>query len=59
MLPAGWTARRPTLDDVPAILAVVHAADNPTSLATLYHSVGLREQRWTDMYERSVAAAGV
>ncbi|WP_422738274.1 GNAT family N-acetyltransferase [Micromonospora sp. WMMD729] len=26
-LPAGWTARRPTLDDVPAILAVVHAAD--------------------------------
>lgn len=26
-LPAGWTARRPTLDDAPAILAVVHAAD--------------------------------
>ncbi|WP_422745296.1 GNAT family N-acetyltransferase [Micromonospora sp. WMMD754] len=26
-LPAGWTARRPTLDDVPAILTVVHAAD--------------------------------
>ncbi|GHJ56694.1 hypothetical protein Nm8I071_60010 [Nonomuraea sp. TT08I-71] len=26
-IPAGWTARRPTLDDVPAILAVVHAAD--------------------------------
>ncbi|SCG41650.1 GNAT family N-acetyltransferase [Micromonospora halophytica] len=26
-LPAGWTARRPTLDDVPAILALVHAAD--------------------------------
>lgn len=26
-LPPGWTARRPTLDDVPAILAVVHAAD--------------------------------
>lgn len=26
-LPAGWTARRPTLDDVPAILRVVHAAD--------------------------------
>ncbi|MFG1952752.1 GNAT family N-acetyltransferase [Micromonospora sp. NPDC048830] len=26
-LPAGWTARRPTLDDVPAILAVVHVAD--------------------------------
>lgn len=26
-LPAGWTARRPTLDDVPALLAVVHAAD--------------------------------
>ncbi|MFE9959523.1 GNAT family N-acetyltransferase [Micromonospora sp. NPDC005299] len=26
-LPAGWIARRPTLDDVPAILAVVHAAD--------------------------------
>ncbi|RKN43471.1 GNAT family N-acetyltransferase [Micromonospora endolithica] len=26
-LPAGWTARRPILDDVPAILAVVHAAD--------------------------------
>ncbi|MET8348769.1 MULTISPECIES: GNAT family N-acetyltransferase [unclassified Micromonospora] len=26
-LPAGWTVRRPTLDDVPAILAVVHAAD--------------------------------
>ncbi|MGC5018558.1 GNAT family N-acetyltransferase [Micromonospora sp. DT47] len=26
-LPAGWTARRPTKDDVPAILAVVHAAD--------------------------------
>ncbi|MEU4679522.1 GNAT family N-acetyltransferase [Micromonospora sp. NPDC023737] len=26
-LPAGWSARRPTLDDVPAILTVVHAAD--------------------------------
>ncbi|MEV5690871.1 GNAT family N-acetyltransferase [Micromonospora globbae] len=26
-LPAGWSARRPTLDDVPAILSVVHAAD--------------------------------
>ncbi|WP_229399809.1 GNAT family N-acetyltransferase [Micromonospora okii] len=26
-LPVGWSARRPTLDDVPAILAVVHAAD--------------------------------
>ncbi|MFF5177420.1 GNAT family N-acetyltransferase [Micromonospora sp. NPDC000316] len=26
-LPAGWATRRPTLDDVPAILAVVHAAD--------------------------------
>lgn len=26
-LPAGWTARRPTLDDAPAILTVVHAAD--------------------------------
>ncbi|RLP87289.1 GNAT family N-acetyltransferase [Micromonospora sp. BL4] len=26
-VPAGWTLRRPTLDDVPAILAVVHAAD--------------------------------
>ncbi|WP_433389888.1 GNAT family N-acetyltransferase [Micromonospora sp. KLBMP9576] len=26
-LPAGWHARRPTLDDIPAILAVVHAAD--------------------------------
>ncbi|MEV1156439.1 GNAT family N-acetyltransferase [Micromonospora chokoriensis] len=26
-LPAGWTTRRPTLADVPAILAVVHAAD--------------------------------
>lgn len=26
-LPADWTARRPTLDDVPAILAVVHVAD--------------------------------
>ncbi|MFE9915009.1 GNAT family N-acetyltransferase [Micromonospora sp. NPDC005553] len=26
-LPAGWTTRRPTLDDVPEILAVVHAAD--------------------------------
>ncbi|MCM0678018.1 GNAT family N-acetyltransferase [Micromonospora phytophila] len=26
-LPAGWSARRPTLDDVPAILKVVHAAD--------------------------------
>ncbi|MCG5444593.1 GNAT family N-acetyltransferase [Micromonospora sp. NIE79] len=26
-LPAGWTTRRPTLDDVPTILAVVHAAD--------------------------------
>ncbi|MEU8044587.1 GNAT family N-acetyltransferase [Micromonospora echinofusca] len=29
-LPAGWQARRPTLDDVPAILAVVHAADTFT-----------------------------
>lgn len=26
-LPAGWTTRRPTLDDVPAIQAVVHASD--------------------------------
>ncbi|HET8659531.1 MAG TPA: GNAT family N-acetyltransferase [Micromonosporaceae bacterium] len=26
-LPAGWRVRRPTLDDVPAILAVVHAGD--------------------------------
>lgn len=26
-LPAGWSARRPALDDVPAILAVVHASD--------------------------------
>ncbi|SCG75187.1 Ribosomal protein S18 acetylase RimI [Micromonospora echinaurantiaca] len=26
-LPAGWTARRSALDDIPAILAVVHAAD--------------------------------
>jgi mycothiol synthase len=26
-LPQGWTTRRPTLDDVPAILAVVHASD--------------------------------
>ncbi|MET7877910.1 GNAT family N-acetyltransferase [Micromonospora profundi] len=26
-LPAGWTMRRPILDDVPAILTVVHAAD--------------------------------
>ncbi|MEE6259880.1 GNAT family N-acetyltransferase [Plantactinospora sonchi] len=26
-LPSGWSARRPVLDDVPAILAVVHASD--------------------------------
>jgi mycothiol synthase len=26
-IPAGWTARRPTLDDMPAILDVVHASD--------------------------------
>ncbi|MFD0968340.1 GNAT family N-acetyltransferase [Plantactinospora endophytica] len=26
-LPPGWSVRRPTLDDVPAILAVVHASD--------------------------------
>lgn len=26
-LPAGWTTRRPTLDDVPAILELVHASD--------------------------------
>jgi mycothiol synthase len=26
-LPEGWTLRRPTLDDVPAILALVHASD--------------------------------
>jgi mycothiol synthase len=26
-LPAGWSTRRPTLDDVAEILAVVHAAD--------------------------------
>lgn len=26
-LPAGWITRRPSLDDVPAILAVVHASD--------------------------------
>ncbi|MFG1848821.1 GNAT family N-acetyltransferase [Micromonospora carbonacea] len=30
---------------------------NPTSPATLYHSVGLREQHWADMYERTVPAA--
>ncbi|TDC81743.1 GNAT family N-acetyltransferase [Micromonospora sp. KC606] len=32
---------------------------NPTSPATLYRSVGLREERWIDMYERSIPAAGV
>ncbi|MFJ6195154.1 GNAT family N-acetyltransferase [Micromonospora sp. NPDC092111] len=32
---------------------------NPTTPVTLYRSVGLRERRWTDMYERSVPAAGV
>jgi mycothiol synthase len=26
-LPAGWTTRRPTLDDLPEILALVHASD--------------------------------
>ena len=26
-LPVGWSTRRPTLDDVPAILALVHASD--------------------------------
>src|SRR5690606_36007660 len=26
-LPSGWSVRPPTLDDVPAILAVVHASD--------------------------------
>ena len=26
-LPPGWTTRRPTLDDIPAILALVHASD--------------------------------
>lgn len=26
-LPEGWTTRRPTLDDLPAILALVHASD--------------------------------
>lgn len=26
-LPEGWTLRRPTLDDLPAILAMVHASD--------------------------------
>ncbi|HEY0531074.1 MAG TPA: GNAT family N-acetyltransferase [Actinoplanes sp.] len=26
-LPEGWTTRRPTLDDLPAILAMVHASD--------------------------------
>ena len=26
-LPEGWTVRRPTLDDLPAILAMVHASD--------------------------------
>jgi mycothiol synthase len=26
-LPEGWSTRRPTLDDVPAILALVHASD--------------------------------
>ena len=26
-LPAGWSTRRPTLDDVPEILALVHASD--------------------------------
>ena len=30
---------------------------NPTTPVTLYRSVGLREVRWTDMYERTVAAA--
>ncbi len=32
---------------------------NPTTPVTLYHSVGLREVRWTDMYERTVTATGV
>ncbi|MEV6372791.1 GNAT family N-acetyltransferase [Micromonospora musae] len=32
---------------------------NPTTPVTLYQSVGLREVRWTDMYERMVAATGV
>ncbi|MFI6779717.1 GNAT family N-acetyltransferase [Micromonospora sp. NPDC050276] len=32
---------------------------NPTAPLSLYRSVGLRETRWTDMYERSVPAAGV
>ncbi|TDC34412.1 GNAT family N-acetyltransferase [Micromonospora sp. 15K316] len=32
---------------------------NPTTPVTLYRSVGLGEARWTDMYERAVAAAGV
>ncbi|HEX8132510.1 MAG TPA: GNAT family N-acetyltransferase, partial [Actinomycetes bacterium] len=26
-LPAGWTTRRPTLDDVPEILKLAHAND--------------------------------
>lgn len=32
---------------------------NPTAPVTLYRSVGLREVRWTDMYERVVPATGV
>ncbi|MEU8422477.1 GNAT family N-acetyltransferase [Micromonospora sp. NPDC048835] len=32
---------------------------NPTAPLSLYRSVGLRETRWTDMYERAVPAAGV
>lgn len=32
---------------------------NPTVPVTLYRSVGLREARWTDMYERTVTATGV
>ena len=40
-LPAGWTTRRPTLDDVPAILAVVHASDiAAVGRARLHHRGG-------------------
>ena len=42
-LPAGWTTRRPTLDDVPEILKLVHASDVAATGAPDFTAEEVRE----------------
>jgi mycothiol synthase len=42
-LPAGWTTRRPTLDDVPEILKLVHASDIAATGAPDFTAEEVRE----------------